>query len=109
MSFKRFLRELLTAIVLGSVLFFGFLGYYYFTDIPRFDLIVGGLRREYTDNILFFIVMYLFNMGWIFYMLKKWDNHIYTLGRITTLILGNLVLSVIGVFVGVSCKLRGYY
>jgi len=96
MSLNRFLKELLRAVIMGSLLFFGFLGYYYFTDEPRFDLIVEDIGTEYYGNIIFFIIIYMVNMFWILFLIKKYNANIYTLKRLAIAIFGNIVLSFIG-------------
>ena len=97
---SNFLKELLRAVVMGSLLFFGFLGYYYFTDLPRFDLIVKELRREYFDSVIFFIIMYMANLFWIKLLIKKYDSKFYTTRIIAIAIFGNIILSGIAVFIG---------
>ena len=77
MSLNQFLKELLRAVIMGSLLFLGFLGYYYFTDQPRFDLIVAEVWREYYEQIIFFIIIYMMNMFWIIFYLKKHNSNIY--------------------------------
>ena len=100
MSLNQFLKELLRAVIMGSLLFLGFLGYYYFTDQPRFDLIVAEVWREYYEQIIFFIIIYMMNMFWIIFYLKKHNSNIYTLKRISIAIAGNIVLSCLAVFLG---------
>ena len=100
MSLNQFLKELLRAVIMGSLLFFGFLGYYYFTDELRFDLIVAEIWREYYEQIIFFIIIYMMNMFWIIFYLKKHNSNIYTLKRISIAIAGNIVLSCLAVFLG---------
>ena len=99
MSLNRFLKELLRAIIMGSLLFFGFLGYYYFTDEPRFDLIVDNVWEEYYGQIVFFIILYMMNMYWILFLLKKYDSNIYTLKRLALAISGNIVMSFLGAII----------
>lgn len=100
MSLNQFLKELLRAVILGSLLFFVFLALYYFTNESKFDLIVSEISREYFDSLLFFIILYMVNMFWIFFLLKKYNSNIYTLKRISIAIFGNVVLSCIGIFLG---------
>ena len=97
---SNFLKELLRAVVMGSLLFFGFLVYYYFTDSPRFDLIVKELWREYFDSIIFFIVMYMANMFCIKLLLKKYDSKFYTARVISIALFANIIVSGIAVFIG---------
>ncbi|MFS4491431.1 2TM domain-containing protein [Maribacter sp. 2308TA10-17] len=96
---NQFLRELLRAVIMGSLLFFGFLPYYYYTDEPRYQLIVDDLWSEYYGNIIFFIIIYMVNMFWILFLIKKHNSNIYTLNRISIAIAGNIVLSFVGAIV----------
>ena len=99
MSLNQFLKELLRSIILGSLLFLGTLAFYYFTNELRFDLIVEEVWTEYYGNIIFFIIIYMVNMFWILFFIKKHNSNIYTVRRIAIAISGNIVVSFIGAVV----------
>lgn len=99
MTLNQFLKELLRAFIMGSLLFLGFLLYYYVTDEPRFDLIIQEGWREYYGNIIFFIILYMMNMFWILFLIKKFNSDIYTLERLALAVFGNIVLSFVGAII----------
>ena len=72
MSLNFFLKELLKALVFGTLIFFGFIGYYYLTDDLGANFGFADAWEEYYTNIVFSLVLYMFNMIWIYYLLKKW-------------------------------------
>jgi len=109
MTLNRFFKELIRTIILGSLLFFGFLGYYYFSDEPRFDLIVQDLWREYYENMIFFAIIYMVLMTWYLFLMQKYKSNIYTPRRISIAFIGVVVLSVLAVFVGRYIILTFFY
>ncbi len=109
MSVNRLLKELMRAVIMGSLLYFGFLAYYYFTDQPRFDRIVANGLREYYEQIIFFIILYIANMFWISYYIKKHNSDIYTLKRISIAILGNIVMTFLGIILARVIILVGFH
>ncbi len=109
MTKKIFLRELLRAFLLGTLLFLGFLVYYYFAESWRFDAIVANIGEEFFTNIVFTMIIYMANMAWFLFLLKKWDNFLYTFQRLSIALLGNVVVTCLAVFVGRIVILSGYY
>ncbi len=107
MTTNRFLKELLRAFLLGTLLFFGFLAYYYFAENWRFEGIVANIWEEYFSNILFTIIIYIANMSWFLFLLKKWDGFLFTLKRMSIAVLGNVVITCAAVFVGRVIILAG--
>lgn len=99
MTLNQFLKELLRAFIMGSLLFLGTLAYFYVTNEPRFDLMVAEGWREYYGNIIFFITLYMMNMFWILFLLKKFNSDIYTLKRLAIAISGNVILSFFGAII----------
>ena len=109
MTVNRLLKELLRAFLLGVLLFFGFLAYFYFTEKWRFDAIVDNFWEELFTNNLFTIIIYMANMSWFLFLLKKWDNFLYTFKRMAIAVLGNVVITCIAVFIGRLVILSGFH
>ena len=93
------LEELLRGFLIGNIIFFGFLAYIYFTNDGLFKAFINGFWREYFTNLVFSMVLYTVNMSWFYYLLKKYDRNIYTIPRMTFAVLGNVLISCLGVFV----------
>lgn len=109
MSLNRFLKEFLRSFIVGTLIFVGFMVYYYFTNDAKFEPFVENLWEEYYNNLIFSIILYMANMYWFFYLLKKWDYYLYTFKRISIALIGNVVVSVVGVFVAQSFILIAFY
>jgi len=109
MTFNRFLKELLRAFVIGVLIFLGFLAFYYFTGDSRFELFIQDIWKEFYTNLVFSMILYMVNMYWFFFLLKKWDNFLYTVKRMSIAVLGNVVVSCIGVFAARTFILVAFY
>ena len=109
MTLNRFLKEFFRAFIIGTLLFAGFMAYYYVIDDPKFDLIVGNIWKEYYTNLVFSMVLYTVNMYWFYFLLRKYDKHIYTVKRLTIAISGNVLASCIGVFIARMIILVAFY
>ena len=109
MTATRFRIELFRAFIVGLILFFGFTAYYYFTGDARIEFTPQGLWEHFVNNIVFSMILYMVNMYWFLFLLKKWDNFLYTFNRLSIAILGNVVVSCIGVFLGEMVILMGFY
>ena len=109
MSSSRFLKELFRAFIVGTLIYLAFLAYYYFTDNPKIEFTFDKLWKGYYTDLVFSIVLYMANMYWFFYLLKKWDYAVYTYKRLTIAIIGNIVVSFIGIFVSRLFILVAFY
>ncbi|MFS4467978.1 2TM domain-containing protein [Maribacter sp. 2210JD10-5] len=106
---NRFLKELLRAFLISNLIFLGFVGYYYFSDKSFFGLFLEDIGREYVQSMIFSMILYSVNMFWFLYLLKKYDNYIYTVKRMAIGISGNIILSCIGVFFARLFIIMGFY
>ncbi|MEP3210444.1 MAG: 2TM domain-containing protein [Maribacter sp.] len=109
MTTNSFLKELLRAFIIGTLIFLGFLSYYYFTDYVRFENMVDDIWLEYFSNLVFSSILYMVNMAWFLFLLKKWDNFLYTVQRMSIALLGNVVMTCIGIFVATFIVLIGFH
>lgn len=96
---QRFKKHLLSAILIGTLLYFIFLGIYYFTG--RFDanFYYPGLWQEYLENMIFAVILYMVNAYWLQYLLIKYKRQLFTAKIFALGIAGNVVFSLIGVFI----------
>lgn len=109
MSRNRFLKELFRAFLVGTLIFIGFVAYYYFTDINSYNYIVNDLWSEYLQNLVFSVILYMVNMIWFVFLLRRYDNFLYTAKRMATAISGNILVSCIGVFFARWIILTGFH
>ncbi len=109
MEGNRILKELFWGFIIGNGIFVAFLTYNYFTDDYRFDNMFQDIWREYFVNIVFSIVLYMVNMSWLYFLLKKFERNIYTAKRMSLAVLGNVVITCLGVFAATSILLVALY
>jgi len=98
MRLNQFIKELFRGCLIGVLIFISFLGYYYLTDEPRFDAIIDNVWQEFFQNLIFTGILYMLNMFWFYFLLRKFEGNIYTPQRLTMGVIGNIILSCIGVF-----------
>ncbi|CAM3477117.1 2TM domain-containing protein [Zobellia roscoffensis] len=109
MEGNRILKDLFWGFIIGNLVFFGFISYSYFLNEQHFELIYEDIWREYFTNIVFSILLYFVNMSWLYFLLKKFQRNIYTFKRMALAILGNVVVTCLGVFVAISVVLVALY
>ncbi|MFK7813624.1 MAG: 2TM domain-containing protein [Maribacter sp.] len=109
MTKERFLKELFRAFIVGTLIWFGFLAYYYFNNSWRFEAMWENAWQEYFTNLIFSTILYVVNMYWFTFLLKKWENNLYTFKRISIALLGNVVSSIGGVFIAQFFILTAFY
>ena len=109
MGGSRILKELFWGFIIGNIVFFGFNTYWYFTNEQRFELIFEDVWREYMVNIIFSVVLYVVNMYWFYFLLKKYERNIYTIKRMVFAVLGNAIISCFGVFVATFIAMVSLY
>lgn len=109
MTKNRILKELLRAFLVGTLIFIGFLAYYSITDSDRYHYMSRDIWQEYFQNLIFSVILYMVNTIWFYFLLKKYDNFLYTTKRMTIAIAGNIIFSCIGVFFARLIILTGFY
>ncbi|QLG44013.1 2TM domain-containing protein [Costertonia aggregata] len=109
MGKNRFFKEIIKAVLVGTLIFFGFVIYYYFENGTTYKYIIGDMWREYYENMIFSVILYMVNAFWFFYLVRKYNYYIYTSRRMTIAVTGNIVVSCIGVFVSRFIILVGFY
>ncbi len=109
MTINHFIKELLRAFLLGTLIYIGLMAYYYFTGQIDSDFGWDDTWRTFYQNMIFSISLYLVNAFWFYFLIKKYDHNIYTPKIMTIGILGNIVLSCVAVFFSRSIVVFGFY
>ena len=94
----RFFKHLIRAILIGTVIYFIILAIYFF--MGRFD---EGFDyqiawTEYYKNMIFALILYMVNAYWIQYLIVTYKQHLFSLKRFTIAITGNILVSILGIF-----------
>lgn len=95
----RFIKYLGNALFIGTLIYFVFLAIFLF--MGEFD---GGFSfrrafQEYYANMIFAVILYMVNAYWIHYLIVKYEHRIYSGKRLLMGISGNILLSLVGIFV----------
>ncbi|TMM56864.1 histidine kinase [Maribacter algarum] len=109
MTTNYFLKELIRAFLIGTLIFLSFLSYYYFADYVRFENMYDDFWKEYFSNLVFSTILYMVNMIWFRFILKKWDGFLYTFQRMSIALIGNVVITCIGIFVATFIILIAFH
>ena len=109
MTLNRFLKELFRAFIVGTLIWLGFMVYYYFNDSARLEYILQDVWAEFATSLAFSMILYIVNISWFFFLLKKWDYFFYTVKRISIALAGNVVVTCIGVFMARIIILSIFY
>jgi hypothetical protein len=99
MNTNRFVKELVKAFLIGTLIYLGFIIYYYFTGVLDQDFGLAEAWEDYYTNMVFSVILYLVNAFWFIFLLNKYENNLYTPRRFTIGVFGNMFLSIAGVFV----------
>ena len=93
---KRFLKEFANATLIGVILYIVFLAIYFFSG--------GKIRvtdrfwQDFLEHMIFSWTIYLANALLITYMVRRFGYRIFTWKRLPLSILGNVIVSLIGIF-----------
>ena len=94
----RFFNHLIRAILIGTLIYFIILAFYFF--MGRFD---DGFNYQtawtyYYKNMVFALILYMVNAYWIQYLVVTYKQHLFSLKRFTIGISGNIIVSILGIF-----------
>ncbi len=94
----RFFTHLIRAILIGTVIYFIFLAIFFF--MGRFD---NGFNyqfayTEYYKNMIVALILYMVNAYWIEYLVVIYKHDLFSLKRFTIGISGNILVSILGIF-----------
>ena len=95
----RFINHLIRAILIGTVIYFIFLVAFFF--MGRFDegFSYQTTWTEYYKNLIFAVILYMVNAYWIQYLVLTYKQDLFSLKRFTIGISGNILVSIIGIFI----------
>ena len=93
---KLFFRELVKAFLVGIAIFIVFLIIFF---IKGWDLTYRELWVEFWENMVFSVIIYMFNAASFIFMMRKYDKELFTKKYVGYGILGNIVASILGIIV----------
>lgn len=95
----RFFKHLGKALIIGGLIYFVFMAIFFF--MGKFDQGFSYARawEEFYVNMIFAVILYMVNAYWIEFLLVKYKHQFYQRRRFLLGIVGNVVLSVAGIFV----------
>ncbi|RTE53103.1 histidine kinase [Arenibacter aquaticus] len=98
----RFFKHLGKALIIGGMIYFVFMAIFFF--MGKFDQGFSYARawEEFYVNMIFTVILYMVNAYWIEFLLVKYKHQFYQIKRLLLGIIGNIVLSVAGIFVSRS-------
>ncbi|MDX1364455.1 histidine kinase [Arenibacter latericius] len=96
---NRFLKHLGNAIFIGTLIYFVFLAIFFF--MGRFDegFSYDRALQEYYRNMIYSLILYMVNAYWMQYLIVKHKKHILAKRPMLVGITGNIILSLIGIFI----------
>jgi len=94
----RFIKHLGNALFLGTLIYLIFLAVYFF--MGKFDSGFTYQRavEEYYGNLIFAVILYMVNAYWIQFLIIKYKNQFYRSKRLLLGFSGNILLSLVGIF-----------
>ncbi|RKR07898.1 histidine kinase [Maribacter vaceletii] len=96
---QNFLKHLGRAILIGTIIYIVFIGIYYVSGNIDSEFNIDRAWAEYWQNMIFSLVLYFVNAYWVEYHIKAFKNNLFTIKRFLIAILGNVIFSLLGVFV----------
>jgi len=97
------------AILIGTLVYIVVLVIIYFVRDSTDGFDFAEAWEEYYSNMIFAVILYGVNALWFEYLGKKYSNQIFTPKLFTLAISGNIVLSLIGIFISKVILLIGIY
>lgn len=96
---NRFIKHIGNAVLIGTLIYFVFLAIFFFMGRFEDEFSYDRALQEYFRNIVFSIIIYMVNAYWIQYLIVTYKNQILSKKPLLIGITGNIVLSLIGIFV----------
>ncbi|MGB5370774.1 MAG: hypothetical protein WBN18_10110, partial [Flavobacteriaceae bacterium] len=91
-------RHLVRAIAIGTLIYFVVIAILYFMGQFHGGFSLSIAWREYYENMIFSLILYFVNAYWIQYLLIRYRQDFFTAKRFFIGISGNVVFSVLGIF-----------
>ncbi len=106
---KQFRKHLLWSFIVGVSIFLVLLVIYYFSGQFNNGFTYMRAWRMFYQNMLFTVILYIVNMYWFLYARSKYKESLFTIKRFLLLIFGNVIVSIIGIFIARIILLVGIY
>lgn len=106
---RTFLKELIKSIIVGTAIFIVFLGIYFLAG--KFDdgISYARLWKEYYENMIFAIIIYMANAYLFMYYFNRFGRNVYGLKRLVICMSGNVLISLVAIFVARVILIVGIY
>lgn len=96
---NEILKRFIQAFLIGTLIFAGFILYFRFIgNVEIYNYIINNFWGEYIESMIFSIILYMVNAIWFFYLIKKFKNDLFTFKKLGLALVGNILLSCLGVF-----------
>jgi len=106
---QKFIKHLGSAVLIGTLIFGIFIIIYYATGVFDQGFSFGRLWREYYENMIFAVILYMVNAYWLQYLLINYKYELFTVKRFIIGISGIVLLSVACIFISKLILLVGVY
>src|SRR5690606_7231034 len=95
----RLIKHIGSALFIGALIYFVLLAIFFFTGRFEDGFSYDRALREYYGNLIFSVILYLINAYWIQYLAVRYKPILHTKKFFLIGICGNIVLSLVGIFV----------
>ncbi|WP_291865198.1 2TM domain-containing protein [Maribacter sp.] len=95
---QRFLKHLVRAFFIGTIIYIAFMAIYYFSGDLGSQFNIEKAWLKYWQNMIFSVILYFSNAYWIEYVLRSYKSRLFTIKKFATVITGNIVFSILGIF-----------
>ena len=95
---KRLLGHLTGALLWGTVVTLVIALVYYIAGNYEGEFTYIRVWRIYYENMIFAVILYLVNAYWLQHLLIRYKNNLFTFKRFMIAISGNVIVSIVGVF-----------
>lgn len=96
---RRFLKHIASALLWGTIVAVILIFVTYISGNYEGTVDFAFLWRQYYQNMIFAVILYLSNAYWLQYLLIHYKSDLFTLKRFVIAISGNIVVSIIGIFI----------
>ncbi len=95
---NQFLRHIARALIIGTIIYIAFIGFYYWTGDLGVNFGPKLAWKTYWQNMIFALILYFINAFWLQYLLASRSNGLFTIKGFLIGFSGNVFLSLAGVF-----------
>lgn len=106
---QRFIKDIGKALLIGTIIYFVILSGFYLTGRFSEGFSAYEAWRAYYENMLFSIILYLANIYTWRFLHGKFGSNFKSIKRLALGLAGNLVASLLGIFVARTILIVGFY